>query len=548
MAKKIYEIHRNLETVELLEQLQLDFNITGEEYRSTHDVSGKIRAQVVPDNKTKRAREKPPKSILGRISSSTSNVDSLALETGYPQTAIFAAVSRQPPTTQSGEAHQEGLREQRFSVEDLPENGTVKLESSWSVHQIKQALENDEHAFVEHEYDIVNFPSDQLPIVLRAELERDAREYLEDQMRMTNTRVTSRYEGQAILAIEIEFPQNAPEAERAGGYGKLEITNFSLDMESTFNDISFLDGHQEANNYTYNPEKKRVEWRGGQISKGQTLRYIIAGPLKELLDLGLLRGQLRGRVKHESLSGTSIKGLYDQTGSQFWSSKQRQENAVVDVSHQIRIKGKMEIDPDALSGEVREVTKGTITVNDRPSEAFDRVETVCRREDMKIRSTQSPANPEPAPNREGVFQITGEENREGDDQPGQLEVKSEYGNEGVVYAEIEVTGEFTSMTEQSEVSAFDDSQDRLVRSDQGGLETRGKSEVEIRARSASSELNSDLISKIKEGLTGVGGGQTNRPSSQPNQSLEDTQQGQENRALESEPSDFANDRNEGDHR
>jgi len=91
-------------------------------------------------------------------------------------------------------------------------------------------------------------------------------------------------------------------------------------------------------------------------------------------------------------------------------------------------------------------------------------------------------------------------------------VKREYGDEGVVYAEIEVTGEFTSMTEQSEVSSFDESKDRLVRSDEGGLETRGKSDVEVRARSASSELNSDLISKIKEGLTGVGGGRRTRPN------------------------------------
>lgn len=541
MAKNVSEIRRTLETVELLEMLELDFNITGEEYRRTHEVSGKIRGRVVPDNETKRAREKPPKSVLGRIAASINNLDSLALESGYPQTNIFAAVSRRPPTTQSAQAHQENLREQRFEVENLPKNGTVKLESSWGIIDINRALEEDEHAFVEHDYDIVNFPSDQVPVVIRAELERDAREYLEDQMGMTDTRKTSRYEGQAIIAVEVEFPHDAPEAERGGGVGMLEMNNFTIDMQSTFNDISFLDGTQKASDYTYNPEKKRVEWRGGQISKGQTLRYIIAGPLRQLLDLGTLRGQLRGKIKNETLSGTRIQGLFDQTGKEFWSNTNQQENAAVNVSHQVRIQGEMEIDPDALSGEVREVTKGTITVNDRPSEAFDRVETVCRREDMKIRSVQSPANPEPAPNREGVFRITGEENREGDDQPGQMEVKSEYGNRGVVYAEIEVTGEFTSMKEQSEVSSFDDSQDRLVRSDQGGLETRGKSEVEIRARSASSELNSDLISKIKEGLTGIGGGETSKPSTQSNQAIEDTES-HPDRALESEP----NDRNEGD--
>jgi|GEM_PF-2669961 len=517
MAVDLSEIRRNLFEVELLERLNLKFNITADEYKSSHSVDGKVRGKIDPDNNAKRDRVNPPVSLLERLTSANGD-RSLALASGYPQTDLFVALSRLPPLSQGDEAHQDNVTTQRFSVEGLPENGTVQLEGDWSATEIDQALQDDEIAYVEHEYDIVDFPSDQLPVVIRADLHRDARKYIENKLSVKDVTINRdieelarRFEGQGVLSIEIEFPSDAPEAERAGGTGQLTINNFRLDMDSTFNDISFLADQKEAADYTYNPEKKRVEWRGRSITKGDTLRYDVLGPVKELLGLGDVSATFRGQIENHTLTGTMIRGLYDRTGTPFWTPDSS-TNGNLSVSHQVRIRGKLQVDPAALAGDTREVTTGKVTVNDRPSEAFDRVETVCRREAMTILSIDPPAHPEPAPNRDGVFQITGSENEKGDDQPGQLEVKREYGDEGVVYAEIEVTGEFTSMTEQSEVSSFDESKDRLVRSDEGGLETRGKSDVEVRARSASSELNSDLISKIKEGLTGVGGGRRTRPN------------------------------------
>lgn len=533
MAQNFSEIRRTLDEVELLEQLRFDLKITAEEYRSTHRTKGKIRGKVHPDNETRRARKNPPKGPLERVAASVKGVNSFAAESGYPETDCFVGLTRVPPVARDAQAHENNVDQQRFEVDGLPDNGTVRLEGDWSAHEITNALENDELAFVEHEYDIVDFPSDQLPIVLRANLHRDAREYIENKLEANLRTGASRYEGQAVLSLEVEFPGDAPEAERAGGTGSLTIDNFRVDMESTFSDIEFLAKEKGASDHTYNPEKKRVEWRGRTVRKGDTIRYDIVGPVRQLLAMGHISAGFRGVLSGHTLTGTQIRALYDRAGDAFvWHEDgQLYADSDVTVSHRVQITSEIEIDPEALSGDTRQVTTATVNVNDAPSDAFDRVETVCRKEAMTIRDITPPANPEPVKNRDGVFQITAEENNEGDDQPGLMEVKREYGDRGVVYANIQVTGQFTSMTQDSEVSTFDQSEDRLVRSDEGGLETRGKSEVEIKARSADSELNADLISKIKQGLTGVGGGEQSRPGESRS---DNTLPPEERRALESD--------------
>lgn len=125
---------------------------------------------------------------------------------------------------------------------------------------------------------------------------------------------------------------------------------------------------------------------------------------------------------------------------------------------------------------------------------------------MTVLESEPPSDPEPVPGQEGVFQITDSENRDADDTPGQLEVKREYGDQGVVYADIVVTGQFTSMGQNREISQYsgqtDKAEDSIVRADKGGLETRGKSTVDIKARSVSADLNTEFLSSIENALGG----------------------------------------------
>jgi hypothetical protein len=72
----------------------------------------------------------------------------------------------------------------------------------------------------------------------------------------------------------------------------------------------------------------------------------------------------------------------------------------------------------------------------------------------------------------------------------------------VVYASILVTGEYTPSSKEQHVSASEDSSDKLVRADEGALDRRGRTQVEINARSASSELNTELINTFEEAFPG----------------------------------------------
>jgi hypothetical protein len=225
--------------------------------------------------------------------------------------------------------------------------------------------------------------------------------------------------------------------------------------------------------------------------------------MNQLLGLGRISATVRGKIIRDTLTGTEIEGVYDRAGGDLNNPR------LPDIEKQygVTITGDIEIDPKAVRRETRKVASTTVQLNDTPLDAYDRVKTVCDREGMTIIESESPSDPEPVPGQEGVFQITNDENRDADDTPGQLEVKREYGDRGIVYADIIVTGQFTPMSQDREVSQFsgesDRAEDHIVRADEGGLEKRGKSTVNIKARSVSGDLNAELLDTIE---TSMGGG------------------------------------------
>ena len=93
MVESQSEIRRTLERVEILEQLDLEYNITEEEHRNTHEVDGKIRAFVEPDSGVRRARKHPPVSLPERVVSALTGSRSLAVETGYLETSFYVGLT-----------------------------------------------------------------------------------------------------------------------------------------------------------------------------------------------------------------------------------------------------------------------------------------------------------------------------------------------------------------------------------------------------------------------------------------------------------------------
>lgn len=510
------EIHRELERVEIRETLDLEYQITESEYNSSHDVTGEVRGILMPDVEIKRARKHPPISLAERVVSSIVGSESLARETGYPGTTFYVGIVRNPPVGRNQSQYREGTAAQLFSVEGVPKNDTIELGKEWTLSEVDTALADDTFKTSSKTYDIEQYPSEQLPLVIRASIHRDAREYLEKQIeqyvpddatreeRKQKKRTARQYEGYAVLSIELEYRDTSAEFD-APTDRMLTIEEFRVELESTFNDIEILDEHRRSGDYTYNPEQKRIEWRNSYAPSGQTINYDIIGSMNDLVDIGGIQATFWGEIQGETLTGTRIEGLYDRSGEQFHDPNPRaRNNTDTETNHTIAITGSIDIDPSALADEATVHTTADLQFREHPEEAFDKLESVCQQEGITILDIENPGEPEPVRGREGVFEITAGEQDDADDRAGRMEVKREFGDEGVVYANITVTGMFTTMSKQSEVSAVDETEDRVIRTDEGGLDTRGKATIEIIARSASSELNTELINKIERGFRGVG--------------------------------------------
>ena len=507
------EIHRCLDHVELRESLELDYEITDEEYRSEHSVSGEIRGLVTPDREVVRSRMYPPTNPI-QTTVRKGTKENGPFGEGFPGTDLIVGTTMIPPMTLRDSQLEEGVRQVEFSVDGIPENGTVVLDGNWDLDRARHSLSEDEQKIVSHEYNIDQFPSDQLPIVIKGSLHRDAREYLEDRYEEGGINhpydswesYLQRQEGRAILAIVIEYrkgstegeinPGGSPERDIAASDEQLFIENFRLEMESTAPNVDF----QPREDSTYNPEQKRVEWRRQKVPPGRWIRYEIFGQMEELLDLGQLSATVRGVINGTTLTGTKISALYDRTGEDLT------ENGRIHPGHGVVIIGDIEVDPVALRTEDRKVMNATVTLNESPLDAFNRLQTVCERASMTIKDVTEPDRGEPVANREGVFEITKGDSGDGDDIPGELKVKREYGDEGVVYANMVVYGRWTAMKRDREISQSSGmtarTEDSLVRADQGALEDRGKTTVDINARARDAELNSKLIRTVREGLGG----------------------------------------------
>lgn len=480
------EIADTLKSVGLREHLQYDLDITEREYRSDHSIAAEFFLKYEPTKtalKNRQSAPKTPLSLVGKLIG-----QGLQLE-GYPGTRAHVGF------TKSWDEERESSIEP--TVEGIPIDDTLTFDCDWGTQELKEAQAEGEVKTETRKYDISGYPTEGLPIIVRAELYRDAVELLRkidsehdrdashqrekdqrERIRQERRNKRAEFEGQSALAIELKNRQDIPNPQT------IHVNEFSVDMDRTFPDIAFRPEHGS----TYNPQQKRIKWTGSRIQPGDIEYYVIIGPIGQLLDIGHVSAQLTGKIANATLSGLDIAAVYDESGDLL--------DGRFDIVTEVDLGCYIEIDPDALSGQVQRKTKSTLHVIGIPEEIYTELEDLCRREGIHIRNQSRPADAEPAPDREGVWVVRGKKDR------GELDVKREYGNKGVVYATILVTGEYTPSSKEQHVSSSESGSDKLVRSDSGALDSRGRTTIEIDARSASSELNNEFINTFEEAFPG----------------------------------------------
>lgn len=392
---------------------------------------------------------------------------------------------RVPPLTQDEEEFQEDLYSEATSIDGVPENGTITIDADWTTEEAEQHLADGSKKVSSEDY-TVDFPGDELPLVVNAGLHRDVIEFAENNgltdVIIQSNEELSNYTGLAALWIAISLRGNAKS--RAD---RMELRTFRIDMATTYPDLSI----RPSSNASYDPQNKQIEWEHRVISPEDTQYYLLVGPIDQLLGLDRLSANLRGRLPAYTMSGLSIAGLFDESGHRFHPREDP------DPIERLNFTASIEIEPEALQTKARERSEAEISVPATPMETFDRLVTICRRNDITIKRRNSVGEASPAPDRQGVFVVS---RAEGND--GSMEVRKVYGDRGVVYGDIVVEGEFTPTTQQQEMTSFEDTDHTIVRADEGGIEQHGQSTIEVSARSASPELNSEFIQTIEDAFLG----------------------------------------------
>ncbi|MEF8841556.1 MAG: hypothetical protein V5A62_08005 [Haloarculaceae archaeon] len=475
------EAGRTVERVQLLEKLDMNLDITETQYRSDHSLSGEARAFVSPEQQAIRDRESPPRGIADAVAAVLAGGDDG--RSGFPSTRFFIGLSHSPPLSQDEDAHRDDSYITEVDIDGVPENGTIEFDADWTAEEAQRALKEGETRVLKREYNIEGLPHDRQPVIIRANLYRDVVTLSEklDFGRRSGDRF-QQYEGLAGLVIEVEL------RDTTRGYDRLALDRFYVELSRTFPQIQY----EPFDGATYDPEARRIEWSNARATVDSPARFVVVGPISQLIDVESVIARFRGKLSGNTVSGLAIEGAFDETGEEFTTEIDR------GVEHTVTVGLDAEIDPSALIGEAQEVSRATISANTTPEALYAKVRDVCTGNGILIRESKDIGDAEPVVGRDGVFVVS-----EDDDNAGKMSIKKEYGDRGVVYAELIVTGRFTAISEESQVSAFDESEDRLVRADMGGLDTRGRSEVAIRARSAASELNSELISTFERELGGV---------------------------------------------
>lgn len=490
------EVHGSVEQVGLLEKLDFDLDISEERYQKEYDIEGELRTISKPTNEVIENRESSPTNFVDLAGQALGL--SLYENEGFPGTKMYVGVNRVTPLTRDDAEFRDEVFSEALTLEGLPENGTIATEVDWDLEEARDYQADDGRKVISTPYDLSDYPSELLPIVVRGEFYQDIYEHARNLLIREQDEKPSNegaddeelalepLKGQSALAIELDVRQDLAATYQQNTSPSVTISNFELKMDSTFPNLDFT-----PDPVTYDPDQRRVEWGTAHISAGQTEEYWLTGPANELMNLGTISAKIRGKIPDFTVSGARIDGVYDASGNEFPAE------AAPALDVQTNFTASVDLDAAALRGEGQKITEATVKVAQDPDQVFDTLKKVCQQNGIEIQYQEKPGEGIPMVGRDGVWEVnTGEGNH------GELRGRRDYNERGIVYGHFTVEGLYTASSEQQEVSAFDESEDRIVRADEGGLETSGKTTVSIRARSADSDLNTEFIGIIEQAFEG----------------------------------------------
>jgi len=470
------EVHDTVEEVKLIEKLDFQLDITDRAYRSEYDLDGEVRMVAGTTHETVENRKSPPRGVLD-VFTPVLGGDESSFDR-FPSTRVFVGLSHVPPTEQDDESFHKDVEVAAVEINGVPTDDTIEFEADWTAEEARTARAENKKEVHSEQYDIEGLSSERLPIVVRADLFRDAAELADED----DVKFRQRLEGLSALQIELEHQTTESDS-------TLRLQQFEVQLSSTFPQVKFF---PQANS-TYDPDSKKVRWKQKSVPAGHTAEFRILGPINELLDIDRVEARLRGEIQRRTLSGLQLAGVYDETGRQFPSRSK------LETAQKVTITSDIEIDPSALSGRAQDVTRSKIRAKTTPEALYEELVALCRREGIQIKSNTKPTGAEPVAGQKGVYAITEGKEVDSDDdsEAGKIRVKKEFGDQGVVHSEMTITGRFTAVSEETRVSTFDESDEELVRADQGAMDKKGEATADVVVRSMDSELNSKLIETLE---------------------------------------------------
>jgi hypothetical protein len=436
--------------INVSDSFDLEYIATATEYKYNYITSGKLKVSF-PSNTLSSLYDqmnKTPTSILpffkGENTSNTFGI-LLGLVTLVPLKEEFL----------------KGLYTDAIELKGVPKNGVIKLDKKTSKSELKELIDSKTDLILTHDYEIKNLPSQLLPVVIVAELFRDAAEYF-----LPGDKRRSHMEGISALTITPRIGEYMQQIAPFFRIDKLEIK-----FQETFPSIRPL----EPANGRYDPINKIITWT--DINVQNETPFIISGPYQDLTGTKMIECKINATIG-DTISGIHVDKTFFLTGIPYSTEKS--------LKHQTKVTVNAKFEPAALIKEHIKITQSTMSFSIPPFEVYDSLVQCLvsigapplEREYLdNLREKIKPVT-----HKKDVYSIS-----------TTIKTKKEY-KTGVVYLDLLVNGEFTTLKTTHDLT----DESRQVLKEEGGIKSSGMTEIKLIARSTARELALEFIDEFQK--------------------------------------------------
>ncbi len=432
------------------DSFDLEYIATAKEYKYNYTTSGKLKVSF-PSNTLSSLYDqmnKTPTSILPFFKGENSS----------NMFGIFLGLVTRVPLK---EEFLKGLYTEAIELKGVPKNGVIKLDKKTSKSELKELIDSKTDLILTHDYEIKNLPSQLLPVVVVAELHRDASEFysLDDPKR-------ARMEGISALTITPRIGEYIQQTAHAFRIDKLEIK-----FQETFPSIRPI----EPPNGRYDPINKIITWT--DINVQNETPFIISGPYQDLTGTKMIECKINATIG-DTISGIHVDKTFFLTGIPDSTEKS--------LKHRTKVTVNAKFEPAALIKEHIKIVQSTMSFSISPFEVYDSlVECLVSIGAPPLQREYSDSLREkinPLTHKKDVYSIS-----------TIIKTKKEYEN-GIVYLDLQVNGEFTTLKTTLDLTE----ESRQVLREEGGIKSSGMTEIKLIARSTTRPLALQFIDEFQK--------------------------------------------------